>query len=107
MAQATALTAGTTAANSSDIVVTTGTQITLFSGATNDAFERVKMPIMIKGVDGSYIAYTKKQTNRGKRFPAYLTNVQRSIYIEEPGTYRVVRSAQNLSVGVQTDDGAA
>lgn len=103
MAQTTALAAGTTAANSSDIVVTTPVTISLFSGESNGRFERVKMPILRK--DGSnYSEFTKKQTNRGKRFPAYLTNVQRSIFIEEPGTYRVVRSAQTLSVGVNVDD---
>ena len=104
MAQTTALAAGTTAANSSDIVVAAGGMtISLFSGESDKSFERVKMPIQIK-LGSDYYPYTKKQTNRAKRFFPSLSNVQRPIYIEEPGPFRVVRSAQTKSVGVMTDD---
>jgi hypothetical protein len=104
MAQTTVLTAGTSAANGDDFTVGAGgTQLTLISGEVDKSFQRVKIPVYIK-TGSDYTLYTKKQTAKAKRTPAFLTNVQRSLFIEEPGTYRVVRATQTKSVGVVADD---
>jgi hypothetical protein len=105
MAQTVPLAAGTTAANSTDIPVTTGSQLTLFSGEADKTFERCKLYVMIKeSAGGTYAPYEQRQTAKGRRFPLFLTNQQRSVYLNEPGIYRVVRSGQVKSVGVIADD---
>lgn len=103
MAQATALAAGTTAANSADIVVTTPVTISLFSGETDQHMNRVKCTIYQKDVNGNYFVYTTNTDLFQTRNTPLLTNTQRTFLMNEPGTYRVQRPACVSSVGVQTD----
>lgn len=106
MAQATVLAAGTTAANSSDVVVTTPLTVSLFSGETDQHMDRIKCSIFQKDVNAHYFPYTAQLGFHQIRNPIILTNTQRQWTFNTPGTYRIVRPACTSSVGIETDDEA-
>ena len=103
MAQATVLVAGTTAASSSDIVVTTPVTVSLFSGETDKHMDRVKCTIYQKDVNGSYFVFTTNTDLHQTRNRPLLTNLMRTFLLNNPGTYRVDRPACTSSVGIETD----
>lgn len=103
MAQAIALASGTTAANSADVVVTTPTTLSLFSGETDQSMARCKLSIYLKDSNSNYHRATFQRGGRRYRVPIDLTNVERTVTLTEPGTYRVVRPITTTSVGVNAD----
>lgn len=93
MAQATILAAAQTAAQSTDIVVPAGTQVTVSLFAASKINQRVRCPIHQKGPTGS-------------RVIGYLNGRTVSTVLSGPGTFFVTRPAITefgLNVGVFTE----
>lgn len=94
MAENICLAAGTSAANSTDIAVTTGPVSVYLFGAVSGAQLEVQ-----RKANGTW--QTHVQGGRA----VYLTGSNRSEVIIGPGTYRVVRTATPDAVGVAYDNG--
>lgn len=104
MAQTTPLAAGTTAANSSDVVVKTPVTVSLFSGESDQHMDRCKISIYQKDSNGNYTFYTAPLGVKQTRNRVYLSNTQRQWTFNQPGTYRLVRPITTSSVGINADD---
>lgn len=92
MAQATILATGTTAATSTDVVVTAGTAVTvgLFTSAATGipAHEGAMVCIDTPGDDANH---------------CFLSGVKPIVVLTGPGTYRVKRPVTTVSFGVFTE----
>lgn len=109
MAQTTALAATTSAANSSDITVTTTPlKVSMFmtggnvQGAKNadGTYERVMCVIQEKDPNGVYV-----NVNVGGP-PLNICRLHPQQVLVGPGTYRVVKPATVNAIGIYTENGA-
>lgn len=101
MSQSTILSAGTTAASSSDIVVTaTAVSVSIFSSAGGRLPSDVQLPLERKIGSNYQPVYDEYRGNYG---PVILSESRMDIGIFAPGTYRVSRPVVTTAIGVALD----
>lgn len=97
MAQTTPLAPTTSAANSSDISVSTMAKLVMFA-STPPIRERCVMVVQTKDPNGNY-AELKDE----KGFPVKITTREPDYIVVGPGTYRIVKSPTNTAIGCYAD----
>lgn len=105
MAVAAVLAPGTTAANSSNIVVSTASgpiTVSLFTAAGGNIPANIQIPIT--RLNSSATWSPTGMMLSGQSGPDFLRRV--SFAITAPGTYRAERPVLDTAVGVDTDNGA-
>lgn len=105
MTQSTILAAGTTAADTTDIAVTTTpVSVSLFSSAGGRLTASVQLPLERK-VPGS-LWQPVYDEYRGNYGPVVLSESRMDVGIFAPGTYRVRRPVVPVAIGVALDTAA-
>lgn len=91
------------AADSSEFTVKTPVTVYLVT-STGNITERAKMPLLRKVGTGVYSPHDKQSGAKRKRVQLYLSQIENTLYLEDPGTYIVRKSATTQSIGVSVDD---
>jgi hypothetical protein len=91
------------AADSAEFTVKTPVTVYLVT-TTGGITERAKMPLLRKVGVGVYSPHDKQSGEKRKRVQLYLSQTENSMFLEDPGTYIVRKSATTQTIGVSVDD---